>query len=79
MNYIEWKQKHLELLIKKIGNHEYSKNYTPAYLYELANELLGRKELIKHLGYWERTNPAQTVNECFELWLTDYFEEENNG
>ena len=79
MNYSEWKQEYLELLIKQIENHEYSKDYTQDYIHELANELLERGGFFEDFGHWEVTPPEQAVKESFELWLTDYFEEENNG
>ncbi|MBI0154145.1 hypothetical protein [Gilliamella sp. W8128] len=75
MNYNEWKQEYLELLIELIKQHEYSKNYTQTYITELANELLERGGFYKDFGHWEVTPPAQAVKESFELWLTDYFED----
>lgn len=78
MNYSEWKQEYLELLIKLIKQHEYSKNYTQDYIDELANELLERSGFNADFGHWEVTPPEQAVKESFELWRTDYFEEENN-
>ena len=75
MNYTEWKQEYLELFIKQIKQHKYSGGYTSVYINELANELLGRNGFIENLGYWKKTHPAQAVKECFELWLTDYFED----
>ena len=78
MNYTEWKQKYLELLIELIKQHEYSKDYTQDYIHELANELLERGGFHEDFGHWEVTPSEQAVKESFELWLTDYFEEENN-
>ena len=78
MNYSEWKQEYLELLIELIKQHQYSKNYTQTYITELANELLERGGFFEDFGHWEVTPPEQAVKESFELWLTDYFEEENN-
>ena len=79
MNYNEWKQKYLKLLIELIKQHQYLKNYTQTYITELANELLERGGFFEDFGHWEVTPPEQAVKESFELWLTDYFEEENNG
>ena len=42
MNYTEWKQEYLELLIELIKQHQYSKNYTQDYIDELVIELLER-------------------------------------
>lgn len=78
MNYSEWKQEYLELLIELIKQHEYSKDYTQDYIHELANELLERGGFHEDFGHWEVTPLEQAVNESFELWLTDYFEEESN-
>lgn len=78
MNYSEWKQEYLELLIELIKQHEYSKDYTQTYITELANELLERGGFFEDFGHWEVTPPEQAVKESFELWLIDYFEEENN-
>lgn len=78
MNYTEWKQEYLERLIQLIKQHEYSKDYKQTYITELANELLERGGFDVDFGHWEVTPPAQAVKESFELWLTDYFEEENN-
>ena len=78
MNYTEWKQEYLERLIQLIKQHEYSKDYTQDYIHELANELLERGGFDADFGHWEVTPPEQAVKESFELWLTDYFEEENN-
>jgi len=75
MNYTEWKQEYLELLIRLIKQHEYSKNHSNDYIDELAIELLGRSGFDEDFGHWEVTPPAQAVNESFQLWLTDYFEE----
>lgn len=74
MNYTEWKQEYLELLIELIKQHQYSKNYTQTYITELANELLERG-YDEDYGYWEGTSPKEAVNESFHVWLTDYFEE----
>ena len=78
MNYSEWKHEYLELLIKLIKQHEYSKKHSNDYIDELANELLERSGFDANFGHWEVTPPAQAVKESFELWLTDYFEEEND-
>ena len=78
MNYTEWKQEYLELLIELIKQHEYSKDYTQVYITELANELLERGGFDADFEHWEVTPPEQAVKESFELWRTDYFEEENN-
>ena len=78
MNYTEWKQEYLELLIKLIKQHEHSKDYTQDYIHELANELLERGGFFEDFGHWEVTPPEQVVKESFELCLTDYFEEQNN-
>ncbi|MBI0114449.1 MULTISPECIES: hypothetical protein [unclassified Gilliamella] len=74
MNYTEWKQEYLELLIELIKQHQYSKNYTQTYMTELANELLERGGFFEDFEHWEVTPPAQAVNESFQVWLTDYFE-----
>jgi len=74
MNYSEWKQEYLELLIELIKQHEYSKDYTQVYITELANELLERG-YDEDSGYWEETLPKEAVNESFQVWLTDYFED----
>lgn len=78
MNYTEWKQEYLERLIQLIKQHEYSKDYKQTYITELANELLERGGFHEDFGHWEVTPPEQAVKESFELWRTDYFEEENN-
>ena len=75
MNYNEWKQEYLELLIELIKQHQYSKNYTQTYITELANELLERGGFDADFGHWEVTLPEQAVNESFQVWLTDYFED----
>jgi len=74
MNYTEWKQEYLELLIKLIKQHEYSKKHSDDFINELANELLERG-YDEDSGYWEETSPKEAVNESFHVWLTDYFEE----
>ena len=42
-------------------------------------ELLERGGFDEDFGHWEVTPPEQAIQESFLLWLTDYFEEENNG
>ena len=75
MNYNEWKQEYLKLLIELIKQHEYSRDYTQVYITKLANELLERGAFFEDFGHWEVTLPKQAVKESFELWLTDYFED----
>lgn len=79
MNYSEWKQEYLELLIKLIKQHEYSKNYTQDYIDELVIELLELGGFFEDFGHWGVTPPEQAVKESFELWRTDYFEENIDG
>ena len=79
MNYTEWKQEYLECLIQLIKQHEYSKNHSNDAINELAIELLERGGFDEDFGHWEVTPPEQAVQESFLLWLTDYFEGENNG
>ena len=74
MNYTEWKQEYLEHLIQLIKQHEYSKNHSNDSINELANKLLERG-YDEDSGYWEGTLPKEAVNESFQVWLTDYFEE----
>ena len=74
MNYTEWKQEYLELLIELIKQHEYSKDCSNDYIDELANELLERRGFDADFGHWEVTPPEQAANESFVLWLTDCFE-----
>ena len=75
MNYAEWKQKYLELLIALIKKHPYSEKYNNDFINELANELLERAGFDEDSGYWEETLPKEAVNESYQLWLTDYFED----
>ena len=79
MNYTEWKQEYLELLTNLIKQHEYSKNHSNDAINELAIELLERGGFDENFGHWEVAPPELAVLESFLLWLTDYFEEENNG
>lgn len=74
MNYAEWKQKYLELLIALIKKHPYSEKYNNDFINELANELLERG-YDEDSGYWEGTLANEAANESFQVWLTDYFED----
>ena len=76
MNYTEWKQEYLELLIKLIKQHEYSKDYTQTYITELANELLERGGFFEDFNWWKEVSPKKASKESFKLWLADYFEEQ---
>ena len=78
MNYTEWKQEYLELLIELIKQHEYSKDYTQVYITELANELLERGGFFEDFEWWKDVSPKKASKESIKLWLADYFEEENN-
>ena len=74
MNYTEWKQEYLECLIQLIKQHEYSKNHSNDAINELAIELLERGGFDEDFGHWDVTPSSQAVNESFQVWLTDYFE-----
>ena len=76
MNYTEWKQEYLELLIKLIKQHEYSRDYTQVYMTELANELLERGAFFEDFNWWKEVSPKKASKESFKLWLADYFEEQ---
>ena len=80
MIYQKWKQLYIAVLKNKINSHKYSENHSEQYLDELSLELLERGGFEEGCGHWDCVTAEQAAEESFQLWLDDYFidEEQNN-
>ena len=80
INYENWKSDYLNLLELKIRLHPYSDKYNDTFITELCHELLERGGFDEDFGHWKCVTAQHAVTEGFQLWLDDYFtdEEQNN-
>ena len=73
INYENWKSDYLNLLELKIRLHPYSNKYNDTFITELCHELLERGGFDEDYGHWECVTVQHAVTESFQLWLDDYF------
>ena len=73
INYENWKSDYLNLLELKIRLHPYSDKYNDTFIIELCDELLERGGFDEDFGHWKCVTAQHAVTESFQLWLDDYF------